>query len=138
MTSGTAPRFEEGIAACCRREPRIAAGGYELYFAGLGRALQGERRHCSPAEIMNGMVGEAVASYGLLAPAVLEHFGLVDSAALETGLRVLFETGMLRAREEDLMPGAFAGYSLERVRKYAREWLADQELRVNGPDAGTR
>lgn len=96
--------FRDGVMDRIRlREARYDERAYLFVLAALEFCQQKlpERRHLTGRELAAGCRDLALARYGLLARAVLEHWGLCDSAGIGEIVFALVDVGLLMSQPND-------------------------------------
>lgn len=95
--------FDKMLARLRRRHPRYHHDAYGFVLEALEtvRAEQGERRHVSGQELVDGARTLAMQRYGPLARAVLEHWGIHATDDLGRLVFALVDVGVLVKQDED-------------------------------------
>lgn len=96
--------FRDGVMDRIRlHEARYDERAYLFVLAALEFCQQKlpERRHLTGRELAAGCRDLALARYGLLARAVLEHWGLRDSAGIGEIVFALVDVGLLMSQPND-------------------------------------
>jgi uncharacterized repeat protein (TIGR04138 family) len=85
------------------RNPRFHARSFEFVMQALQRVIQSldEPRHISGRELTDGVRELAIGQYGLLAKAVLEHWGIHETEDVGRVVFAMVEHGLLVKEEED-------------------------------------
>lgn len=116
--------LEEAFARIGRVDGRYQERGYLFVLAALEYA-QGKlpaRRHLSGAELAWACRDFALEQFGLLAPTVLEHWGITSTADLGRMVFALIDVGLL-ARQPSDRPQDFDGvYDFAEVFRAGYRW----------------
>jgi len=97
-------QFAEGILDQLQeRNPRFHASSYEFVMTALQSVMRSldEPRHISGRERTEGVREIAIGRYGLLARAVLEHWGIHETEDVGRVVFAMVEHGLLVKEEED-------------------------------------
>ena len=100
---------EEVLDELQERNPRFHARSYEFVMQALQTVIQSldEPRHISGRELTEGVRELAIGRYGLLAKAVLEHWGIHETEDVGRVVFAMVEQGIL-VKEDDDTPEDFA------------------------------
>jgi uncharacterized repeat protein (TIGR04138 family) len=100
---------EEVLDELQERNPRFHARSYEFVMQALQSVIQSldEPRHISGRELTEGVRELAIGRYGLLAKAVLEHWGIHETEDVGRVVFAMVEQGLL-VKEDDDTPEDFA------------------------------
>ena len=100
---------EEVLDELQERNPRFHARSYEFVMQALQTVIQSldEPRHISGRELTEGVRELAIGRYGLLAKAVLEHWGIHETEDVGRVVFAMVEQGLL-VKEDDDTPEDFA------------------------------
>jgi len=100
---------EELLTRLQERNPRFHARSYEFVMHALQSVIQSldEPRHISGRELTEGVRELAIGRYGLLAKAVLEHWGIHGTEDVGRVVFAMVEHGLL-VKEDDDTPEDFA------------------------------
>ena len=100
---------EEVIDELQERNPRFHARSYEFVMQALQTVIQSldEPCHISGRELTEGVRELALGRYGLLAKAVLEHWGIHETEDVGRVVFAMVEQGIL-VKEDDDTPEDFA------------------------------
>ncbi len=85
------------------RNPRFHARSYEFVMQALHSVIQSldEPRHISGRELTEGVRELAIGQYGLLAKAVLEHWGIHGTEDVGRVVFAMVEQGLLIKEDDD-------------------------------------
>jgi len=85
------------------RNPRFHARSFEFVMQALQFVIQSldEPRHISGRELTHGVRELAIGQYGLLAKAVLEHWGIHETEDVGRVVFAMVEQGLLVKEDED-------------------------------------
>ena len=100
---------EEVLDELQERNPRFHARSYEFVMQALQTVIQSldEPRHIAGRELTEGVRELAIGRYGLLAKAVLEHWGIHETEDVGRVVFAMVEQGIL-VKEDDDTPEDFA------------------------------
>ncbi|MDH3217586.1 MAG: hypothetical protein OEN01_15140 [Candidatus Krumholzibacteria bacterium] len=106
--------FWEAVKKIRAKDNRFKPEAYPFVMESLEYTIQrvGERRHVTALELLDGLCLYSKQRFGLLAPDVLENWGIQD--AFDVGLAVfhLVEAGVLARQDSDQLEDFQVNYDL--------------------------
>lgn len=101
--SDDSPVLAEAFQRICERDARYHERGYLFVLAALEYAQNRlpARRHLSGAELAWACRDFALEQFGLLAPTVLQHWGITSTTDLGHIVFLLIEVGLLSSQPSD-------------------------------------
>lgn len=115
---------DEVLARIRARDERYHERAYLFVLAAIEflQTRLPERRHVSGAELAWGCRDLALRQYGLLAPAVLGHWGVTATADLGRMVFTLIDVGLLSAQPTDRLEDFDAVYEFSEAFAPAQVW----------------
>ena len=118
-------QFEEEVLwRLQERNPRFHARAYLLVLASLNHVMEHlpERRHISGRELAEGVRDVALERFGVIARAVLEHWGIRRTEDVGEVVFALVEGGVLVKQDEDRLEDFRDVYDFEDAFETAYPW----------------
>ena len=120
-------QFAEGILDQLQeRNPRFQARAYLFVLAALHSVIQGleQPRHISGRELALGVRDLALERYGLMARAVLGHWGIHATEAVGSVVFARVEQGILVKQDEDRLEDFADVFDFEEAFELSYPWEA--------------
>lgn len=120
-------QFAEGILDQLQeRNPRFHARAYLFVLAALHSVIQGleQPRHISGRELALGVRNLALERYGLMARAVLGHWGIHATEDVGSVVFALVEEGILVKQDEDRLSDFRDVFDFEEAFELSYPWEA--------------
>ena len=115
---------EEVLDELQERNPRFHARSYEFVMQALQTVIQSldEPRHISGRELTEGVRELAIGRYGLLAKAVLEHWGIHETEDVGRVVCAMVEQGLLVKEDDDTQEDFVDLFDFEEVFETNYPW----------------